>query len=118
MSKYFQPITIEKNKPEAVPEPVNTDLIPDVSSAFPAIDQIIAELQAGTSPLRSTALYFPEGKSSPVKETLKRLKSNPTSKKALREFIVIAQADLTRRVALAFVDHLKFADPTLGDVLK
>jgi len=117
MSKYFDPIDIRAERtPPPEPVPVNKDLIPDVTSAFEAIDTIIAELQAGTSSLRNGALYFPEGKASPVKEALKRLKATPTSRRALREFITIAQADLTRRVATAMADHFKVFDPTIHEV--
>jgi len=115
MSKYFEPIDIKPKAPTK-PEPINTDLIPDITSAIKAIDQIISEIQLGTSPLRSGAIHFIEGKSSPVKEMLKRLRDLPTSKKVLREFILAAQGDLGRRVAVAMADHVLFADSSIMEV--
>ena len=118
MSKYFEPIDIRAEREANAPKPIVTDpdLIPDVTPAFAAIDQIMAEVQLGTSTLRDGAIRFTENKASPVKETLTRLKKLPTSKKTLREFILAAQGDLGRRVAQAMADHVKFADPTIMEV--
>jgi len=118
MSKYFEPIDIraerEANKPK--PATVDTDVITDVTIALDAIAQIIADLEAGVSPLRSGAIHFPDGKSCPVKETLARLRAFPTSKSTVRQFILTAQGDLGRRVAQAMADHLKFSDNSIMEV--
>jgi len=118
MSKYFEPIDIRAEREAQAPKPVNVDpdIIPDVTPVLNDIAQIIADLEAGVSPLRSGAIYFSDGKACPVKETLKRLRQFPTSKKALREFLVTAQGDLGRRVAMAMADFLIFADPTIGEM--
>src|SRR3990172_10291030 len=118
MSKYYEPTDPRAEREAQAPKPVeiNPDLIPDVTPVLESIDQIIADLEAGVSPLRNGAIYFSEGKACPVKETLKRLRQFPTSKKALREFLVTAQGDLGRRVAMAMADFLIFADPTIGEM--
>jgi len=117
MSKYFDPIDINAERGIQKPEPVvNPDIVPDVTLALEFISQIIADLEGGISPLRKGAIYFPSGKSCPVKESLARLRQFPTSKKAIREFITAAQGDLGTRVAKAMADHLIFADKQLGEV--
>jgi hypothetical protein len=116
MSRYFEPIDI-RPKEEPKLEPVNTDLIQDVTPALEEIDKIMSDLITGTSPFKATAVYFLEGKSSPVKESLSRLRKAPTSRKALHEFVLAAQGDLGRRVAQAMMDHLLFADSTIKGLI-